>query len=98
MKIPKKLELQQIVFNHSFDIDFRNFMNIYKKYTAKQYHFLIIDCTLALNNPLHLRENLFKNVWKITINIVGKFRDEKLQYDIKKGVAKTLELSSGKID
>ena len=35
MKIPKKQEPQQIVFNHSPDIDFRDFMNLYKKSTAK---------------------------------------------------------------
>ena len=35
MKIPKKRELQQIAFNHSSDIDFKDFMNLYTKYTAK---------------------------------------------------------------
>ena len=30
MKIPNKQELQQIAFNYSSDIDFRNFMNHYK--------------------------------------------------------------------
>ena len=30
MKIPNKRELQQIAFNHSSDIDFQNFMNLYK--------------------------------------------------------------------
>ena len=30
MKIPKKRELQQIEFNHSSDIDFKDFMNLYK--------------------------------------------------------------------
>ena len=33
MKIPNKRELQQIALNHSSDIDFKDFMNIYKKYT-----------------------------------------------------------------
>ena len=28
MKIPNKLQLQQIAFNHSLDIDFRDFMII----------------------------------------------------------------------
>ena len=37
MKIPNKRELQQIAFNHSSDIDFRDFMNLYKKYIAKLY-------------------------------------------------------------
>ena len=32
MKIPNKRELQQIALNHSSDIDFKNFMQIYKKY------------------------------------------------------------------
>ena len=30
MKISNKQELQQIAFNHSSDIDFRDFMNFYK--------------------------------------------------------------------
>ena len=34
MKIPNKREFQQIALNHSSDIDFKDFMNIYKKYTA----------------------------------------------------------------
>ena len=31
MKIPNKKELQQIALNHSSDINFKDFMNIYKK-------------------------------------------------------------------
>ena len=34
-KILNKRELQQIAFNHSSDIDFRGFMNLYRKSTAK---------------------------------------------------------------
>ena len=30
-KIPKKQELQKIAFNNSSDIDFKDFMNLYKK-------------------------------------------------------------------
>ena len=39
MKISNKRELQQIAFNHSSDIDFQDFMNLYKKYTEKPYSF-----------------------------------------------------------
>ena len=39
MKIPNKRELQPIVFNHSSDIGFKDFMNLYKKCTAKPYFF-----------------------------------------------------------
>ena len=35
MKIPNKRELQQIALNHSSDIDFKDFMNIYKKCTGE---------------------------------------------------------------
>ena len=35
VKIPNKRELQQITLNHSSDIDFQDFMNLYKKFTAK---------------------------------------------------------------
>ena len=35
MKIPNKRELQQIALNHSSDIDFKDFMKIYKKWTAE---------------------------------------------------------------
>ena len=34
MKIPNKQEPQQTAFNHSSDTDFKNFMNLYKKFTA----------------------------------------------------------------
>ena len=58
--VPKinKQELQQIAFNHSSDIDFKDFMNLYKKCTAKPYSFLVIDATLASDNPLRLRKIL----------------------------------------
>ena len=36
MKIPNKRELQQIACNLSSDIDFQDFMNLYKKCTEKQ--------------------------------------------------------------
>ena len=58
MKIPNKRELQQIVLNHSSDIDFKDFMNIYKKCTAKPYLFLVNDTTLSSDDPLRFRKNL----------------------------------------
>ena len=39
MKIQKIRELSLIIFNHSSDIDFKAFMNLYKKYTAKPFSF-----------------------------------------------------------
>ena len=59
MKIPNKRELQQIALNHSSHIDFKHFMKIYKKCTAKPYSFLVIDTTLSSDNPLRLRKKYF---------------------------------------
>ena len=35
MKIQTKRELQQVAFNHSLEISYKDFMNLYKKRTAK---------------------------------------------------------------
>ena len=67
MKIPNKRELQQIdkrelqqiALNHSPDINFKDFITIYKKCTNKPYSFLVNDITLASDNPLRFRKNLF---------------------------------------
>ena len=56
-KITNK-ELQQIVHNHSSDIDFKDFRNLCKKCTAKPHSFLVIDDTLASDNPSRFRSNL----------------------------------------
>ena len=58
MKIPNKRELQQIALNHSSDIDFKDFMKIYKKYTKEPHSFLVNDTTLPSNDPLRFRKNL----------------------------------------
>ena len=47
MKTPNKREFQQIALNHSSDIDFKGFMNLYKKCTTNPYFFLVIDAILA---------------------------------------------------
>ena len=58
MKIPNKRELQQIALNHSSDIDFKDFMKIYKKCTAEPYSFLVNDTTLPSDDLLRFRMNL----------------------------------------
>ena len=56
MKVPNKRELQQIALNHSSDIDFKDFINIYKKCTKEPYSFLVNDTTLPSDDPLRLRK------------------------------------------
>ena len=60
MKISNKRELQQIALNHSSDIEFKDFMNIYKKCTKEPYSFLVSDTTLPSDDPLRFRKNLFR--------------------------------------
>ena len=57
MKIPDKIELQQIAINQSSDIDSTDLLNLYKKCTAKPYSFLVNDTTLASGNLLHFRRH-----------------------------------------
>ena len=59
MKIPNKRELQQISINHSSDTNIKDFINIYKKCTDKPYSFLVNDTTLASDDPLRFRKNLY---------------------------------------
>ena len=60
MKIPNKRELQPIALNHSSDIDFKDFMKIYKKYTKEPYSVLVNDTTLPSDDTLRFRKNLLR--------------------------------------
>ena len=50
MKIQNKQKLQQSAVSHWSDIDFQDFMNLYKKCTVKPYLLLVIIATLAPDN------------------------------------------------
>ena len=52
MKINNKRELQNIAFNHSADIHYKDFMKIYRECTKEPYSFLTIENTLSQSNPL----------------------------------------------
>ena len=59
MKISNKRELQQTALNHSSDIDFKDFIKIYKKCTKEPYSFLVNDTILQSSDLLRFRHNLF---------------------------------------
>ena len=61
MKINNKRELQNIAINHSADIDYKDFMKIYRECTKEPFSFLTIDTTLPASNPLRLRKILFQS-------------------------------------
>ena len=55
---PNKRELQKIALNHLSDIDFKDFIKIYKK--CVNHISLVIDTALPSENPLRFRKNLLK--------------------------------------
>ena len=55
MKIHNKRELNNVATN---DIDYKNFMKIYRKCTSEPYSFLTSDTTLPTNDPLRFIKNL----------------------------------------
>ena len=59
LKIPNKRDLQEIAYNHSSNIDFKDIYELYKKCTAKSYSFLVIDATIALDNLSERLERIF---------------------------------------
>ena len=57
MKINNKRELQNIAINHSANIDYQDFMKIYREFAREP--FLTIDNTLPASDPLRFRKNSF---------------------------------------
>ena len=62
MKINNRKELQNIAINHSADIDYQDFIKIYRECTKEPYNFLTIDTTLPASDPLRFRKNLFESL------------------------------------
>ena len=60
IKIPNKRELLQLHLIIWSDIDFQDFINLYKKCTSKPYFFLFIDTTFASDNSSRFRKNLLE--------------------------------------
>ena len=52
-------ELQNIAINNSADIDYNDFMKIYRECTKEPYSFLTIDTTLPASDLLRFGKNLF---------------------------------------
>ena len=56
MKINNKRELQNIAIDHSADIDYNDFVKIYREYAKEPYFVLTIDTTLSADDPLRFRK------------------------------------------
>ena len=59
MKTKNERKLQNITINHSADIDYKDFLKIYRECTKKPYSFLTIDNKLPASDALRFRKNLF---------------------------------------
>ena len=62
MKINNRKELQNTAIDHSADIDYKDFMKIYRECTKEPSNFLTIDTTLPESDPLRFRKNLFDSL------------------------------------
>ena len=56
-KVNNRRELQNIVFNHSADIDYKDFLKIYRNCTKEPYSFLTIYTTLPSNDSMRFTNN-----------------------------------------
>ena len=54
MKINNRKKLQNIAINHSGDIDYQDFMKIYRECTKEPYNCLTVDTTLPASDLLTL--------------------------------------------
>ena len=57
-RINNRKKLQNIVINHSVDIDYNDFLRIHRECTRETYSFLTMDTTLSAGDPLRFRINL----------------------------------------
>ena len=78
MKTPNKRELQQVAFNYSSDIDFKEFMNLNKKCTTKQYFLMFWKERRVIEQAKFTRSPLGKALEKQTKTIDDQ---EKKQLD-----------------
>ena len=61
-KINNKREWQNIAINHSADVDYNDFMKIYRECTNELFSFLTIDTKLLAGNFLRFRRNLSESL------------------------------------
>ena len=76
MKINNKRELKNIAINHSADIGYKSFVEIYRECTKIPYSFLTIDTTSPVSGPLNLGKISF-NLIKMTVVDQLKIIDNK---------------------
>ena len=93
----------QIAFNHSSDVGLHDFIKIQKNCNNQSYYFLVNDTTFPSYDILRFRKYLLQElvlskIQKVIKAIEKRIKHEKLLYNIDREAAKTLALSSRKIN
>ena len=100
MKTNNRKDLQQIAIDHSADIYYKDFLNIYRNCTKKSYSFLTID----VHNPsMKFRKNFQISLIKMTLTELVKILDDKIlankvPNELDREVAKISALPSGELE
>ena len=89
-KLNNKRKLQNIAINHSADIDYKDFVNIYRDCIKEPYNVLTIDAT-------QLTDKRFKNNFNGILQN-NKIRSNQAQYDLDRQNAKISALCSDELD
>ena len=102
MKINNKRELENIAIDHSADIDYKDFVKIYRECTSEPYSLLTIDTTLPASDYLRFKKNIYFLLVKITVTGQPKIIDNKIkanqaQYNLDRLAAKISALFSGEL-
>ena len=62
IKVSNEREFQNITYNHTADIGYKDFTKIYRECRKEPFNFLTIDTTLPASNPLRFRKSLFDSL------------------------------------
>ena len=75
-KLNNKRELQNTVINHSADIDYKDFVKMYRDCTKEPYNFLSIDTTQPTDKRFkkNFNDSLLKNKSKFLIIKLGQIK------------------------
>ena len=98
MKI-NKTDLQNIAIDHSADIDYKDFINIYRECTRKSFNFLAIDTNVTSEQSSKIQKKFVRLFIKMTVTdqlkiIDNKIKENQTQYDLDRLAAKKSAYSS----
>ena len=81
-KLNNKRELKNIAINHSADIDYIDFVKIYRDCRKEPYNFLTIDTTQPVDKRFKKNFNDLLMIFYMTINEQIKILDNKIRSNL----------------